>query len=55
MGEFGDEDKCITLHPGFHDVCLNKFVLEIAALSLKTKAGKSYRTIYAQGQRSEAE
>lgn len=55
MVQFGDEEKCITLHPGFDDVCLNKSVLEIAALSLKTKAGESYRTIYAQGQRSEAE
>ena len=41
-------DGCITLHPGFQDVCLNKHVLEIAALSLKTKAGKSYRTMFVQ-------
>ena len=27
------------------DVCLNRWVLEIASLVLKTKAGKSYRTL----------
>ncbi|KAJ7375323.1 hypothetical protein OS493_002074 [Desmophyllum pertusum] len=46
MGKFGDPHQCITLHPGFQDVCLNRHVLEIAALGLKTKAGKSYRTMF---------
>lgn len=55
MGKFGDPHQCITLHPGFQDVCLNRHVLEIAALGLKTKAGKSYRTMFLQGQRTEAE
>ena len=55
MEQFGDRQRCITLHPGFQDVCLNKHVLEIAALSLKTKAGKSYRTMFVQGRRTEAE
>ena len=49
------EGDCITLHPGFREVCLNKYVLEVAALGLKTKAGKSYKTLFNQGQRSEAE
>jgi len=49
MEQFSDRQRCITLHPGFQDVCLNKHVLEIAALSLKTKAGKSYRTMFVQG------
>ena len=55
MEQFGDHERCITLHPGFQDVCLNKQVLEVAALSLKTKAGKSYRTMFVQGRRTESE
>lgn len=53
MEEFGDPKRCITLHPGFHDVCLSKHVLEVAALGLKTKSGKSYKTLFLQGQRTE--
>ena len=53
--DVGREEDCITLHPGFRDVCLNKYVLEVASLGLKTKAGKRYRTIYVQGQKSENE
>ena len=37
MEQFGDRQRCITLHPGFQDVCLNKHVLEIAALSRRLK------------------
>lgn len=43
MESFGDSEQCITLHPGFQDV------------GLKTKSGKTYRTLFDQGQRSEAE
>ena len=49
MGKIGREEDCITLHPGFRDVCLNKYVLEVASLGPKTKVAKSYRTIYVQG------
>lgn len=55
MGEIGREEDCITLHPGFRDVCLKKYVLEVASLGLKTKVGKSYKTIYLQGRKSENE
>ena len=55
MSQVDLEDQCITLHPGFHDVCLNRWVLEIASLALKTKAGKSYRTLFSQGIKSESE
>ncbi|XP_022805756.1 uncharacterized protein LOC111342894 [Stylophora pistillata] len=55
MEEFGDRKKCITLHPGFQDVCLNRHVLQVAALNLKTRSGKSYRTIDTHGRRTEAE
>ena len=53
MSQVDLEDQCITLHPGFRDVCLNQWVLEIASLALKTKAGKSYRTLFSQGLKSE--
>lgn len=55
MEEFGDRKKCITLHPGFQEVCLNRHVLQVASLNLKTRSGKSYRTIFTQGRRTEAE
>ena len=55
MSQVDLEDQWITLHPGFHDVCLNRWVLEIASLALKTKAGKSYRTLFSQGLKSESE
>ena len=35
MAEIDHEGQCITLHPGFRDVCLNKYVLEVASLGLK--------------------
>ena len=50
MENFGEEQGCKTSRPGFQDVCLNQHVLEVASLSLKTRSGKSYRTIFAQGQ-----
>lgn len=55
MGQLDLEDRCITLHPGFQDVCLNRWVLEVASLNLKTKVGKSYRVLRRQGGRNEAE
>ena len=55
MEQFGDPKRRITFHPGFQDVCLSKHVLEVAALGLKTKSGKSYRTLFLQGQRTEEE
>lgn len=55
MSQVDLEDQCITFHPGFSDVCLNRWVLEIASLALKTKAGKSYRTLFSQGLKSESE
>ena len=55
MAEIDQEGKCITLHPGFRDVCLNKYVLEVASLGLKAKSGKSYKTLLAQENRSKAE
>ena len=55
MEQFGYPKRCITLHPGFKEVCLSKHVLEVAALGLKTKSGKTYKTMFLQGQRTEEE
>ena len=46
---------CVTLHLGFQDVCLNRWVLQVASLILKTKAGKTYRSILSQDLKSESE
>ena len=43
MGKIGRK-RTITLHPGFRDVCLNKYVLEVASLGLKTKVAKGQYT-----------
>ena len=51
----GDRTVCITLHPGFESVCLNRHVLEVAALGLKTRAGKSYTTVRGQSNKSDNE
>ena len=51
----GDRILCITLHPGFESVCLNRHVLEVAALGLKTRAGKSYTTVREQSNKSDNE
>ena len=37
MSEVEREGDCVTIHPGFQDVCLNRWVLEVASLTLKTK------------------
>ena len=50
-----EPQTCITLHPAFRDVCLNKYVLEVAAVGLKTKAKRSYTVLYNEGRTSESE
>ena len=47
--ELEKEDDWITLHPGFNDVCLNRWVLETAAIGLKTKPNQSYTELLTQG------
>ena len=51
----GDRTVCITFHPGFESVCLNRHVLEVAALGLKTRAGKSYTTVRGRSNKSDDE
>ena len=49
------ERSCITEHGGFVSVCLNRWVLEVAGFSLKTKNGRRYSTLLAQGRTSQDE
>ena len=51
----GDGTVCVPLHPGFESICLNRHVLEVAALGLKMRAGKSYTTVYGQSNKSDDE
>ncbi|XP_078356492.1 uncharacterized protein LOC144641349 [Oculina patagonica] len=55
MEEQEREGECITSHPGFSDVCLNRWVLHTAGIGLKTKAKKSYTTMLSQGDTAENE
>ena len=43
--------------PNMHNTspCLNKYVLEVAAVGLKTKAKRSYTVLYNEGRTSESE
>ncbi len=44
--ETEEESKCIREHPGFNEIVLNEWVLEHAALGLKTKGHKSYASVF---------
>ena len=41
--EVGTKPKCITQHPGFSQVCLQKWSLQLAADKYKTKNKTRYR------------
>ena len=43
--EAGTQLKCITDHPGFAPVCLEKWSLRMSAIKFKTKARKGYQQI----------
>ncbi|XP_028518327.1 uncharacterized protein LOC114576243 [Exaiptasia diaphana] len=42
MEDAGMDDLCITEHRGFENVCLDEWVLDTAAVGLKTRKKKSY-------------
>lgn len=46
---------CITSHPGFSSVCLDEWVLEIAAIGLRTRKNKRYALLYEQGETNKAQ
>ncbi|KAK3745925.1 hypothetical protein QZH41_010221, partial [Actinostola sp. cb2023] len=56
LEELQDENlNCITKHHGFRAVCLDKWVLEIAAIGLKTRKRRSYVIMRTEGRTSEAQ
>lgn len=43
--EVGATPVCITLHPGFNAVCLNRWSLRSSAAKYKTMDGVKYRQL----------
>ena len=41
-----EQANCVTEHPGFDEVCLKQWVLEVTGISLKNKNGKRYTTLH---------
>ena len=53
MAEVEKDDECVTSHPGFESVCLNRWVLATAAIGLKTKQKKASTTLLAESSTTE--
>ena len=53
--ETEESSKCIREHRGFNEICLNEWVLEHAALGLKTKGRRNYASVFQEGQKTRAE
>ena len=49
MEEVGIPEECVTVHPGFADNCLKRWVLRVAGVGFKTKKKKSYTVMFGQG------
>ena len=52
--ETEEVSKYIKEHPGFNEIVLNEWVLEHAALGLKTKGHQTYASVQ-QGQKTRSE
>ena len=50
-----EQVNCVTEHPGFDEVCLKQWVVEVAGISLRNKNGKRYTTLLNQGRTSKNE
>ncbi|XP_020911892.1 uncharacterized protein LOC110249658 [Exaiptasia diaphana] len=55
MNELEEEVVCITNHSASKTICLDKWVLEVAAIGLKTRKNKSYTVLRKKGLASEPE
>ena len=55
MEELGKEGDCIASHPGFADVCLNRWVLHTADIGVKTRQKRSYTAMLTRGDTAENE
>ncbi|XP_068690066.1 uncharacterized protein [Montipora foliosa] len=53
MAQVEKDEECVTSHPGFESVCLDRWVLATAAIGLKTKQKKAYTTLFAEGNTTE--
>ena len=53
MAEVEKDDECVTSHPGFERVCVNRWVLATAAIGLKTKQKKASTALLAEGNTTE--
>jgi hypothetical protein len=51
----GISNQCITMHPGFRAVCLDRWVLRAAGIGLKTRNNRRYTALFDQGLKTEAE
>ncbi|KAK3753694.1 hypothetical protein QZH41_013140, partial [Actinostola sp. cb2023] len=49
LEELDIDECCITSHPGFLSVCLDEWVLQIAAIGLQTRRKKRYTVLFDQG------
>jgi len=43
LKEVGDPPTCITMHPGFPSICLDKWSLRMSAAKYRTIDKKTYR------------
>ena len=43
LQEVTDPPKCVTGHPGFNTICLDKWSLRLAAAKYRTRQKKQYR------------
>ena len=48
----GQEIKCITDHSVLENGCLDRWVLRLAAMGLKTKTNKLYTAMYEEGKKT---
>ena len=55
MEDAGIPGECVTVHPGFSDNCLKRWVLRVAGIGLKTKKKKSYTVMWVEGDTAEHE
>ena len=53
MAQVEKDEECVSWRPGFESVCLNRWVLETAAIEVKTKQKKAYTTLFAEGNTTE--
>ncbi|XP_031556634.1 uncharacterized protein LOC116293356 [Actinia tenebrosa] len=51
----GEPPSCITAQPGFSSGCLDEWVLEVAAVGLRTRKNQRYASFYEQGRATKSQ